>query len=184
MERYLTLEETAEELRVTKPVILKLLKQRRLVGIEITPGHWRVADPSLRLRSYLNDTPVERFPFITKQEAAEILGMHPENLKWHIRAGHAKPTEVEGGPHCQVFTVHELRRFAAFRERLRGQKKMLYSPLIIKWAKNYLADDLTDNAEILAELLDEAVKLPEPKKSETIVKLWGLFNEVDRLLKE
>jgi hypothetical protein len=184
MDRYLTLEECAEELRVTKPVIKKLLKLNRLVGIEITHGVYRILAPSPRLRESLIDKPLERTPFLTMREAAEILGMTPSNLKWYVETGKAEAVHIEGGPHFKVFTVNEIRRLAATREKRSGPGRLLYSISIYKWLRMHIKDDLEPKTAVIAELLEQTVKLPEPRRSEVIVQLWGLFDRVNELLEE
>lgn len=183
MERYLTLEETAEELRISKDAVKKLLKRQRLVGIEITPGHWRILDPSPRLRQYLTDKPIERFPFLTRHELAEVLAIKPCSVKWHVQEGHVTPVKIEGSTH-RVFTVRQVRELIAHREGMLGRWKYNYSAFIVQWLKSFLADDLESNAEAISAMLDSAIKIPEPKRSEVIVKLWALIDEINRLLRE
>lgn len=183
MERYLTLEETAEELRISKDAVKKLLKRQRLVGIEITTGHWRILDPSPRLRQYLIDQPVERFPFLTRNELAEVLGIKPCSVKWHVQEGHVTPVKIEGATH-RVFSVSQVRQLIAHREGLLGRWKHNYSTFLVKWLKSFLADDLESNAEAISAMLDSAVRLPEPEKSQKVVEIWALVDRLNALLKE
>jgi len=184
MNRYLTLEECAEELRVQRRTVLSLIKKKRLVGIEITPGHWRVADPSPALRERLLDSPLERIPFLSMHEVAEVLGITHHALKWDVRTGKAKPVYVEGGPKAKVFTVKELRRLAAIRDKRQRPRKLHYSRSIAKWLKGAINKDADVTAEAIQEMLDQVVKMPEPRKSQIIVELWALVDEVNRLLLE
>jgi excisionase family DNA binding protein len=184
MDRYLTLEEMAEELRVTKATVLKLLQKKRLVGIEITPGHYRLLDPAPALRERLLTAPIERFPFLAPREVAEVLGLKFEALRHEIRIGRAKPARIEGGPSFRVFTPKQVRELAAAREKLRGRGKFNYSASIAKWLRGYLAQDADVTAEGIQAMLDQAVKIPEPKRSQTIVEIWGLIGKLDEILKE
>lgn len=183
MDRYLTAEECAEELRVSKPVILKLLKKGQLAGIEITPGHWRILDPAPKLREKLLSDPLELFPFISRFEVAEVLDMTPNNVKWYVDIKKANPVWVENGPHYRCFTPLEVRKFAAYREKLRGPKKLIYSTQIAKWLRGYLARDADASAEAIQAMLDQAVKLPEPKRSQTVVEIWGLIDKLNEILR-
>lgn len=184
MNRYLTLEECAEELRVQRRTVLSLIKKKRLVAIEITPGHFRVLDPSQRLREYLLDSPIERFPFLAQREVAEVLGIKFESLRHDIRIGRAAPVRIDGGPPAKVFTPHQVRQLAAAREKLRYRGKYKYSKAIAKWLKSYLDKDAGTTAEAIQEMLDQAMRVPEPKRSEIVVKLWALIEEMNRLLRD
>jgi hypothetical protein len=181
--RYLTLAECAEELRITRHTVLKLLKQQRLVGIEITPGHWRIVDPAPKLREKLLADPLELVPFLSRHEAAEVLGMTPNNLRWYVDTGKAHPVRIEG-LHFKVFTAKEVRRIAAMREKLRGPRKQIYSAAIARWLKGYLDRDADVTAEALQAMLDKAVKLPEPKRSEVVVEIWALVERLQEILRE
>jgi excisionase family DNA binding protein len=184
VDRYLTLEEAAEELRTTKPTVLKLIKHKRLAAIEITPGHWRVADPAPKLREHLITEPLERFPFLTQHEVCEVLGLKFEALKHDMRIGRTNPQRVDGGPGFKVFTPKQVRLLAVSRERRRGCSKLIYSASIAKWLRGYLDKDAGVTAEAIQGMLDQAVRLPELKRSETIVQVWALINKLDEILKE
>lgn len=184
MERYLTLEECAEELRTTKPTVLKLLKQRLLTGIQITPGHWRILDPGPKLRTHLLESNLDRTPFLSPHEAAEVLGMTWPNFKWHMDNGKVIAIRLADGPHFKIITPKELRRFAATRERRQGPGKQIYSAAIVKWLKGYLDGEVTPNASILAEMMEKSVRIPEPRRSQVICELWALVDRANELFQE
>ena len=184
MDRYLTAEECAEELRVSKPVVLKLLKKGQLTGIEIAPGHFRILDPAPKLRERLLDDPLEHFPFISKFEVAEIMDMNPVTVKWYVDEKITNPVWVKDGPHFRVFTPLEVRKFAAYRERLRGPRRLIYSSAIARWLKAYLEKDANATAESIQTMLDKAARLPEPKRSQIFVQIWALLDELNLLLRE
>lgn len=173
----------AEELKVSKPVVLKLLKTGQLTGIEITKGHYRILDPAPKLREKLLADPLELFPFISKFEVAEVLEMTPVNVKWYIDTKQVNPVFVPNGPHFRCFTPLEVRKFAAYREKLRGPKRLVYSSLIAKWLRGYLNQDADTSAEAIQEMLNKAVRLPEPKRSQTVVEIWGLIDKLNEILR-
>jgi len=185
MDRYLTLEETCAELRLGRQAVTTLIKQKKLAAIQ-SEGGWRILDPSPKLRASLLENHLDVTPFITLHEAAEILGISHLTIKWYVDTGVAKAELIEGGPHMRVMTIKEIRRLAARREKRKGPGRLLYSTHIYSWLRAHLNDpDHTGpKAAVLAGLIEEAVRVPEPRRSEIITMLWGLFDEVNKLLEE
>jgi hypothetical protein len=184
VERYLTLVECAEELRTTKPVIIKLIKRKILTAIEITPKHYRILDPGPNLRELFLDPKIERIPFVSMHEAADILGMNFRTLRWYVDIGRLHAARFPHGPEFKVITVKELRRFAADRERRHGPGKKIYSRAIVNWLKKYLAGEVTPNAEVLADMIHRAMRIQEPRRSQVICEFWALIDRANELLEE
>jgi hypothetical protein len=184
-ERYLSLEECCAELRLGRQAVTTLIKQRKLAGIQ-SKGGWRILDPSPKLRESLLKHDVEAVPFLTLHEAAEILNMGFDNLRWHVNTGSVKAEKVPGGPHMKVMTIKEIRRLAARREKRKGPGRLLYSKVIYSWLRAHIEDPDQGGpkAAVLAGLIEEAVRVPEPRRSEIITLLWGMFDRVNELLEE
>lgn len=189
MERWLTLQETALELRISPADVLRLVRDNRVayivVGNSENAPNYRILDPSVSLREKLIEPAIERFPCISTSEVADIMGLDPASVRWHIMKGNLKGHKVGAGATCQVLhTPKDIRRFLARYEGRRGMAKHSYSKVIIRWMRSYFEEQFVPNAEVLQQLIDAAVILPEPERSSKISKLWKLFDEVNDLLKE
>lgn len=182
MERYLTVDECAAELRITPKTVRELVRKKVLAAVQ-TASFYRILDPSPALREQLLESRLERVPFISPHEVAEILDMSFVNVKWHMDTGRIKAGKIEGGPHFKVLSIKELRRFAATRAKRNGPGRLVYSPLIVKWLRGHLAKDANVSAEAIQEMLDKAVKFPEPKKSQVVVEIWALIDRLSEILR-
>jgi hypothetical protein len=183
MERWLTIDEASTELRCTRDAIMGLLASKQLVGVRTADGGYRILDPAAALRRNMLEPAFERFPFLSLKEVSEVTGLSFEAVRWYVRYKRLHAARIPNGPRYKVVAVGELRRFLADYEKRKGPGRKTYSPIIVRWLKKYLAEDLKPNAGVLQELMEKVVVLPEPQRSIARARLWRLFDEVDALLK-
>lgn len=182
-ERYLSVKETAVELGISPPAVVRLLKKKLLVGFQVN-NIWRILDPAVELRRQLREPKLHDVAVVTRQELSVITGLSQGVLRWHAHEGNLKGTLTgKGNRGLVVHSVRQIRDFLAYHDHRRGRDKHSYSSIIVDWLKRYL-DELKPNGEIIDRLVKEAVVLPEPARSQMVFKLWNLFDQVNDLLKE
>jgi excisionase family DNA binding protein len=178
---WLTTKELSHELRVSPTRVVLMRKRGQLAWINLGTGKtpsYRYQLPKIHAA---NPVPaIERVAFLTTNEAAELLGVNRATVRSYIFTKTLKRVMV--GKRAMI-SVAELRRFLAIREKRRGQDKQSYSPLLMKWLREYL-DSKAVPVQVLELLLQEAVKVGEPEKSRYVTLLWDHFDKVNALLKE
>lgn len=185
MNRWLTVKEAAIELRVTTARIKRMMSMGQLQFMRIgTQGEVRILDPAPALKQSINETRLERFPLITAQELAEVLGLSGQVIKWHVFQGNLTYTENQRG-RLALYSPKDVRRFLALREKRKGHSKFSYSSTVVEWLKEFVADCTKPNGEIISSLIRDAVALlPEPERTQQIAKLWAAVELVNRIIKD
>jgi hypothetical protein len=192
MNRWLTVDETGLELGLGRKAVLNMLRNGRLVGYQVPLsrrdpkskgkfGAWRILDPGAKFARHLKESErhLEHVPLLSGREVAEVLGVKPGTIRQQKRRGRLQGSETPSGT---LYTVEELRRLLLRREsKAKGPK--LYSPILGRWAQGLVAQDATVQAEVLDELLKQAVGLAESVKSRYIVEVWRHFDAVNSLLR-
>ena len=144
-------------------------------------GSLRILDPGARFARYIEESKrhLEHVPLLSSREVAEVLGVKSGTVRQLKKRGRleGKPT-----PTGTLYTVQELRRFLLRREgKARGRKP--YSPILGRWARGLVAQDTSVQAQVLDELLKQAVVLAEPLKSKYLVEVWRHFEAINSLLR-
>lgn len=185
MNRWLTLKEAALELRVTTAQISRMMAAGQLQYMKIGGNEAiRILDPAPALKQSVHEPRLERFPLITAQELAKVLGISHEVIKWHCFKGNLRST-TGGKGKLALYSPKEVRRFIAVREGRRRQSKFSYSDVVVKWLTGFIADCTRPNAEIVSELIRDTVALlPEPQRSQEVAKLWAAVELVNRIIKD
>jgi len=192
MNRWLTVDETGLELGLGRRAILNMLRSGRLVGYQVPlrrgdpkskgkMGAWRILDPGAKFARHLEESKrhLEHIPLLNGREVAELLGLKSGTIRQLKKRGQL---HGEATPSGTLYTVEELRRFLLRREsKTEGRK--LYRPILGRWARGIIAEDVWAQAEVLDELLKQAVGLEEPLKSKYVVKIWEHFDAVNSLLR-
>lgn len=144
-------------------------------------GAWRILDPGAKFTRHLKESErhLEHVPLLSGREAAEVLRVKPGTIRQLKKRGRLQGTATSNGT---LYTVEELRRILLRRRSKAGNGK-LYSPLLGRWAQGLVAQDATVQAEVLDELLRQAVGLADPLKSKYIAELWQHFDAVNSLLR-
>lgn len=125
------------------------------------------------------DGDIERAGMLSYKELATILGISCVNVRVCVSHGMYFPVQIG---RRKYFTIKEVKRILALREKRSGQKRQDVSTVLVEWVRNYLAKDEMP-VEQLSAMLADAGTLPEPQRSEVITKLWNLFDQVNELLK-
>lgn len=185
MERWLTVKEAAIELRVTTEQIKRMMGSGQLQYMRIgVKGEIRILDPAPALRQSIHEPRLDRFPLITAADLASVLGVSREVITWHVFKGHIK-SQTKGRTQLILFTPKDVRRFIADREGRKRQSRYTYSATIVEWLKNYIADEMKPNGEIVSALIrDSLVLLPEPERSQAIAKVYGCVELVQKLIRD
>jgi hypothetical protein len=181
---WLTARELANELHLSDQSVTKLRRGGRLAYINLgTPKNpqYRYQLPR-HVPEKLRTPPVERIGLLTYTEVGHILGTSNMAVRKMVSRGELQVVSVVRKR--KMVTVSELRKVLALRDRRSGQAKQSYSPLLMTWLKGYLA-----SKEAPVEVLDElirtaAARAPLDQRSGYITRLWALFDEVNRLLKQ
>jgi hypothetical protein len=190
--RWLTVDETGLELGLGRRAVLNRLRSGQLVGYQVPlrrrdpktrgkMGAWRILDPGARFALYLKESErhLEHVPMLNGREVAEVLGVKSGTIRQLKKRGRLQGQATQTGT---LYTVGELRRLLLRREsKAKGRK--LYSPILGRWALALLSQDATIQAEVLDELLKQAVGLAEPLKSKYLVEVWQHFDAVNSLLR-
>ena len=194
-ERWLSLIEACFELRLSEREIKRMLGQGILVGIRVPlreldrKAHrkwqgWRILDPGLKFRRYLEESQrrIEHIPLVSGRECGEVLGITPEAVRQMKRR---KQIEGKKCGNATLYSVNELRRYLIKKENRQPRGRCsAYSSVLITWLRGILERDQKVGGEVLDRLLRQAVALPEPLKSEYVVRLWDLFDTINRILRE
>jgi hypothetical protein len=192
MNNWLTLDETCMELGLGRRAVQNMLRSGRLVGYQVPAsrrdprsrgkwGAWRILDPGAKFARYLRESEqhLEHLPLLSGREVAEVLGVKPGTIRQSKKRGRL---QGEVTPSGTLYTVQELRRFLLRRENKAGGQK-LSSPILGRWAQALVAQDSSIQAQVLDELLKQAVGLAEPLKSRYLVEVWRHFDAVNSLLR-
>jgi hypothetical protein len=192
MNKWLTFDETCVELRLAGKAVRNMLRSGLLVGYQVPLRHrdpkskgkfgaWRILNPGAKFARYWKESErhLEHIPLLSSREMAEILNVKPATIRQLKKRGRLQGTETSNGT---LYTVEELRRILLRREsKAKGPK--LYSPILGRWAQGLVAQDAAVQAEVLDELLKQAVGLAEPVKSRYIVEVWLHFDAVNSLFR-
>lgn len=192
MNRWLTFDEACIELRLGAKAVQRMLRDGRLVAYQVPPsrrdpksrgkfGAWRILDPGAKFTRHLKDSErhLEHVPLLNGREAAEVLGVKPGTIRQLKKRGQLQGRATPDGT---LYTVQELRRLLLRRES-KAEGGKLYSPTLGRWAQALVSQDVSIQAEVLDELLKQAVGLTEPLKSQYLVELWQHFDAVNSLLR-
>jgi hypothetical protein len=192
MNRWLTFDETCMELRLGGRTVRNMLRTGQLVGYQVTlrrqdpksrgkMGAWRILDPGAKFARYLKESErrLEHVPLLSGREVAEVLGLKSGTIRQLKKRGRLQGTAASNGT---LYAVEELRRFLLRRES-EAEDRKLYSPTLGRWAQGLVAQDATVQAEVLDELLKQAVGLGEPLKSRYLMRVWLHFDAVSNLLR-
>jgi hypothetical protein len=144
-------------------------------------GAWRILDPGAKFARYLKESErhLEHVPLLNGREAGVVLGIKSGAIRQLKKRGQLQGQTTPNGT---LYTVEELRRFFLRRESKAGDRK-LYSPALGRWAQALVCQDATVEAQVLDELLKQAVGLAEPLKSKYLVEVWQHFDAVNSLLR-
>lgn len=192
MNRWLTFDQTCMELGLGRRAILSMLRNGRLVAYQVPPsrrepksrgkfGAWRILNPGAKFARHLKESErhLEHVPLLNGREVAEVLGVKSGTIRQLKKRGQL---QGQATPNGTLYTVEELRRHLLRRES-KAEGRKLYSPTLGRWAQALVSQDATVQAEVLDELLKQAVGLAEPLKSKYVVELWQHFDAVDSLLR-
>jgi len=177
--RWVKKADLCRELGIGKHVAEKLIAQKKIREIVVSPTLKLYVLPELPPIQL--DPPIERVAFLTLVEVGEILGLKRNGVKAIIHRNQLK-THSGAGQRLYV-SIADLRQYLAFRERRKGPGKTQYSPIVIKWLKQYLEKKKVE-ADILDELIRAASPLQDPERGIYASKLWTLFDQVNALLQE
>ncbi len=194
MNKCLTLDETCMELRLGRKAVLGMLRSGQLVGYQVPPsrrdsksrgkfGAWRILNPGAKFARHLKESErhLEHVPLLNGREAAELLGLKSGTIRQLKKRGRL---QGQATPNGTLYTAEELRRFLLRREsKAHAEDPKLYSPTLGRWAQALVSQDATVQAQVLDELLKQAVGLAEPLKSEYVVEVWHHFDAVNSLLR-
>ena len=179
---WLTARELCNELHITPGTVTTLRRRRQLAYINLGTAKLPNFRYQIPPHSPIQAVPaVERVAFLTHDEVASLLGVQRDAIRKMMTRKQLRATRL--GKRSFV-TVQELRRVLAIRDRRSGQAKQSYSPILMRWLKSYL-----ESREIPVQVLDSLVRTaaeraPLDQRSGYITKLWSLFDEVNRLLRE
>jgi hypothetical protein len=192
MNRWLTFDEACMALRLAGKSVRNMLRSGQLVGYQVPlsrrdpmsrgkMGAWRILDPGVKFASYLEESErhLEHVPLLNGREAAEALGLKPGTIRQLKKRGRLQGTATPNGT---LYTVDELRRILLRRES-KARDGKLYSPILGRWAQGLMSQEMSVQAQVLDELLKQAVGLAEPLKSKYVVEVWRHFDAVDSLLR-
>jgi len=192
MNRWLTFDETCIELRLGGKAVRNMIRQGRLVGYQVPlsyqdakrrgkMGSWRILDPGVKFARYIEESKrnLEHVPLLSGREAAEVLGVQSGSVRQLKKRGRLQGQRTPNGT---LFSVQELRRFLLRREN-KAEGRKHYSPILGRWAQGLVARDTSVQAEVLDELLTQAVGLADPQKSRYVVEVWRHFDAINSLLR-
>jgi hypothetical protein len=192
MNKWLTFDEMCVELRLARKAVRNMLRSGLLVGYQVPlrrrdpksrgkMGAWRILDPGAKFARYLEESKrhLEHLPLLSGREVAEVLGLKPGTIRQLKRRGQLQGQVTPSGT---FYTLQELRRFLLRRES-KAEGRKLYSPTLGRWAQALVSQDATVQAEVLDELLKQALGLAEPLKSGYVVEVWRHFDAVNSLLR-
>lgn len=185
MNRWLTVKEAAIELRVTTAQIKRMMSMGQLQFMRMgAKNEVRILDPAPALKQSIHEPRLERFPLITAQELAEVLGLSGQVIKWHVFQGNLKYTENKRG-RLALYSPKDVRRFLALREKRKGHSKFSYSETIVTWLREFVADCSRPNGEVISSLIRDAVALlPEPERTQAISKIYGCVELVNHIIRD
>jgi|HubBroStandDraft_6_1064221.scaffolds.fasta_scaffold03969_5 hypothetical protein len=192
MKRWLSFDETCIELRLGEKAVRNMLRSGQLVGYQVTlrrqdpksrgkMGAWRILDPGAKFARYLKESErhLEHVPLLSGREVALVLGLKSGTIRQLKKRGRLQGEATTNGT---LYTVDELRRLLLRRES-KAEGRKVYSPTLGRWAQGLVAQDATVQAEVLDELLKQAIGAAEPLKSKYVVEIWGHFDAVDSMLR-
>jgi hypothetical protein len=190
--KWLTVDETGLELGLGRRAVLSMLRSGQLVGYQVPPsrrdpksrgkfGAWRILDPGAKFARHLKESErhLEHVPLLTGREVAEVLEVKAGTIRQLKKRGRLQGHATSNGT---LYTVEELRRHLLRRES-KAEGRKLHSPTLGRWAQGLVSHDATVQAEVLDELLKQAVGLAEPLKSKYLVEVWQHFDAVNSLLR-
>ena len=146
-------------------------------------GAWRILDPGAKFARHLKESErhLEHVPLLNGREVAEVLGVKSGTIRQLKKRGRLQGRATPNGT---LDTVQELRILLLRREsKAHAHRQKLYSPTLGLWAQGLVSQDATVQAEVLDELLKQAVGLTEPLKSKYVVEVWLHFDAVNSLLR-
>jgi hypothetical protein len=192
MNKWLTFDETCMELRLAGKAVRNMLRSGLLVGYQVPLRHrdpksrgkfgaWRILNPGAKFARHLKESErhLEHVVLLNGREVAEVLGLKSGTIRQLKKRGQLRGQSTPNGT---LYTVEELRRFLLRRES-KAEGRKLYSPTLGRWAQALVSQDATVQAEVLDELLKQAVGLAEPLKSKYVVEVWQHFDGVNSLLR-
>jgi hypothetical protein len=189
LNRWRTLFEVCEELRLGPRPVRRLIRRGQLVGYRLPRsgrnqwGQWRILDPGAKFARYVDEVNrhVEHVPLLSGREVAEVLGVTPNAVRQLKRRRRLRGTKVGMNT---LYTAGEVRRFLFKRERISRQgARKVYSPILATWARGLVKQDEQVGVQVLDSLLRAAVPIPEPARSQYIVEVWDHFDAINSLLR-
>lgn len=193
MNRWMSFSEVCLELGLGYRAVTKLLQKGILVGYRLprdgtnkfgkNTGQWRILDPGHKFARYIEESKrrIEHVPLLSGREVAEVLGVTPAAIRQLKRR---KNIRGQKDGNIVLYTATEIRRLLFKRERSSRDGKRKYSPIIANWLKSFIEGEEWSAAEVLAELMRQAITLPEPIKSRYVVRLWDQFDRLNKMLCE
>jgi len=183
MTRWLTTQEMALELGVHRSYLSTLVKRGLLVSLGERPNT-RYLDPAPELIARIHEKHLDYLPLVTSREIAEVCGQKHGTIRQLIWLW-KYPSKARGRANSNLYDRRTVRQIVNHYERIRGRKSRPqgYSPLIVEWLRKWLKEQ-EESPDILQQLIEQAVKIPDPKRVELIAKLWSHFDAVNKLLEE
>ena len=186
MLRWRSLAEVCCELRLGPKAVLGMLNSGQLKWFRLRSrngrGRLRILDPSPQLVRHVQESQrhLEHVPLLSSREVAEVLGLQPSAIRQIKRRGGVQGRRVGK---TTLYTVDEIRRLFRARTRKSERGRHEYCPILARWLRSILEDDRYLAGDILIELIQQAVRLPAPRKSRYVTELWRHFDAINSLLR-
>jgi hypothetical protein len=142
-------------------------------------GKWRILDPGHKFAQYLDESHrhIEHVPLLAGREVAEVVGVTPAAIRQLKKRKRLCGNIVN---HQTFYAAAEIRRLLLRRE---GRGRQSYSPILVRWLRGLVAQDVHVTVQVLDEMLSQVVAIPEPEKSRYLIELWWHFDMVNDLVR-
>lgn len=188
--RFLTLTELCFKLRISDDCARGLLAEKRLTGMRLRNGEWRIVDPGQRFERYIQemDEHLVHVPLLSSQEVATILGKHPVYVRALVKQKKLIPATQEGKRRLNRFTVAEVRRFLISRQKIKHHQGCCVKiELLIQWAKQFLeqpnAESVPATVDEIDQMVTQILKLREPDRSRSLQALFLKLDKTDQIVR-
>jgi len=191
MPQWLTIQEACLELRLGRITVLRMLREKTLLGVRVSTGNpkttaqWRIFPPSEKMRRLIleREEHLLHVPLLSSHEVAAVLKVKPCTVRFYVKTGHLKPAVSRPGQ-LSLFTAAEVRRFLWYRERYHRKGRKVYSAWLRDFLTAVLEKESAPSVQQLESLVAQVMSyLPREEREPLLPVFWKALEQINEVLR-